>query len=188
MFVNPSVSEVLCTTTFEALAMGKFVIIPYHESNKFFLQFQNCLSYKDKWEFAANLRWALTHEPEPLSAELSRIFTWEAAIDRLIQSSAITRRMAKERAILGKEKLDERIAFFHQELGKGSKGDALRKSLGGGPISHQVKYEMAKQGFDWEGSENEGLNRKFQSSSFVRAIKSSLSDVSSRDVPTYSTP
>jgi digalactosyldiacylglycerol synthase len=164
-FVNPSTSEVLCTTTFEALAMGKFVIIPVHESNKFFLQFPNCLGYRNKWEFAANLRWALTHEPEPLTPELAEEFTWEAATDRLIRSSAITRREAKERYNLGKAKLDERIAYFHRELGK---HDTLRRVLGGGPVSYQVKYELERQGLDQDYSE------KFLSSSFVRAIKSSF--------------
>ena len=77
---------------------------------------------KDKWEFAANLRWALTHEPEPLSPEFAKEFTWEAATDRLIRASAITRKEARERVMLGKAKLDERIAFFHTELGKGVKG------------------------------------------------------------------
>lgn len=119
-------------------------------------------------------RWALTHEPEPLTPELAKEFTWEAATERLIRSSATTRREARERAMLGKAKLDERIATFHRELGKGATGDALRKFLGGGPISHQVKYEMARQGLDQEGSENEGLTHKFKSSSFVRAIQSSL--------------
>ena len=129
-------------------------------------------------------RWALTHEPEPLTPELAKEFTWEAATSRLIHSSAITRREAIERVMLGKVKLDERIAFFHRELGKGTKGDALRKILGGGPISHQVKYESSKQGLDQEGSENEGLTQKFKSSSFVRAIKSSFAAVGS---PAYST-
>ena len=182
VFVNPSVSEVLCTTTLEALAMGKFAIIPVHESNQYFLDHPNCLAYRDKWEFAANLRWALTHEPEPLTPELAREFTWEAATDRLIRSSAITRREARERAMLGKAKLDERIAYFHHSLGKGAKGDALRKVLGGGPVSNQVKYEMAKQGLDQEGSESEGLTKKFSSSSLVRAIKSG-----SLDGPAYFT-
>jgi len=164
-FVNPSTSEVLCTTTFEALAMGKFVIIPVHESNKFFLQFPNCLGYRNKWEFAANLRWALTHEPEPLTPELAKEFTWEAATDRLIGSSAITRREAKERYNLGKAKLDERIAYFHRELGK---HDALRRVLGGGPASNQVRYELERQGLD------QGNSEKFAMSSFVKAIKSTF--------------
>ena len=130
--------------------------------------------YRNKWEFAASLRWALTHEPEPLTPEIANDFTWEAATDRLMQSATITRKEAQERAILGTAKLDERIAFFHHELGKGTRGDALRKFLGGGPIANQVRYEMVKQGIIDEVSESEGLAQKFKKSSFAQAIKSSF--------------
>merc|ERR1740124_580311 len=79
VFINPSVSEVLCTTTAEALAMGKFVIIPVHPSNTFFMQFPNCLAYRNEFEFASNLHWALSHDPVPLSLDERQMFTWEAA-------------------------------------------------------------------------------------------------------------
>jgi hypothetical protein len=42
---------------------------------------------------------------------------------------------------VGKTKLDHKIATIHYELGKGAKGDVIRKFLGGGPVSNQVHYE-----------------------------------------------
>ena len=143
VFVNPSVSEVLCTATAEALAMGHFVIVPYHPSNYWFFQFPNCLKYRNKLEFVANLRWALTHNPEPLTEDQARQFSWQAATERLFQSASMTHREAAE-ALRTSSKLEsERIAWFHNEvLGRGTFGDLVRKVLGGGPVSEQVRYQQ----------------------------------------------
>jgi hypothetical protein len=195
IFFNPSISEVLCTTTAEALAMGKYAIIPVHPSNTFFLQFPNCLAYRNKFEFVANLRWALTHDPEPLTDDQAYQFTWEAATERFITASAITWKEALERERLGLAKLDERIAWFHNELGKGTTGDFLRKVLGAGPASDQVKYQKEKymdsplppldveddSGENTVGDDEEvtGFSRKFRRSSFAQAISAAVKDFSS---------
>ena len=121
--------------------MVKFVIIPHHPSNSFFHQFPNCLLYKSKMEFVDFLQYAITHEPEPLRPDLIKTLSWEAATERFIKAASISRRDAKWRERVGKTKSDEKIARMHYELGKGAKGDVLRKVLGGGPVADQFQYD-----------------------------------------------
>ena len=120
VFLNPSITEVLCTTTAEALAMGKFVVIPKHVSNEFFFQFTNCLPYESISECVEKLQWALDNDPSPLTEEEAHIFTWEAATDRMIKSSIITKREARARSKDGFDKTDSRMAWIHSKSGKQS--------------------------------------------------------------------
>lgn len=141
IFVNPSVSEVLCTTTAEALAMGKFVVLPEHPSNDFFRSFPNALFYSDAAEFVQQLSKARATEPEPLNQDLRHLLSWEAATERLFESASVSEREASRRERLyGKE--DRKLAMIHYKLGKGRSGDVLRKFLGGGPVANQVQYQL----------------------------------------------
>ena len=102
VFVNPSTSDVLCTATAEALAMGKKVVIPDHPSNAFFKQFSNTLMYTEPSEMVGLVREALASEPVPMTPMEEFTLSWEAASERLLDAAALpagTRR-AKESAEL----------------------------------------------------------------------------------------
>ena len=146
IFLNMSTTEVLCTTSAEALAMGKFVILPKHReyssvlsdihvasleisdqfspvvhaptaSNTFFAQFPNCLLYSSLDESLEKLDWALENDPKPLDEETATKLSWEGANERLFESSIITKDEWLEWQDTGKIKSDDDAARFHVETG-----------------------------------------------------------------------
>lgn len=137
VFINPSVSEVLCTTIVEALAMGKWVICPKHPSNEFFEQFPNCLIYKTPIEFVANLYWALSHDPLPLTKDLRYTLSWEAATERFLQASLITYKDIK----MSKSLMDRFCLWALELVGSGNHGDAVRTIAGGKNAAYQMEFQ-----------------------------------------------
>ncbi|MEG3641380.1 hypothetical protein [Magnetococcus sp. PR-3] len=82
LFINTSRSECYCSTTAEALAHGKFVIIPDCASNASFRPFKNALLYTSAEDFQAKLRYAMTEQPQEDDQLVS--LSWQAATDRLL--------------------------------------------------------------------------------------------------------
>ncbi|XP_075510832.1 digalactosyldiacylglycerol synthase 2, chloroplastic-like [Primulina tabacum] len=96
VFLNPSTTDVVCTTTAEALAMGKIVICANHPSNDFFKQFPNCRTYDDGVGFIRETLKALQDQPAPQTDAQRHELSWEAATERFLNAAQLNNLPAKK--------------------------------------------------------------------------------------------
>jgi hypothetical protein len=68
--------------------------------------------YDSKAHFVTRLQYAMENTPIPLSELHSFALTWEAATERLIGASIITKREAKRRERVGQFKADTKAAEY----------------------------------------------------------------------------
>jgi len=152
VFVNPSLSDVVATTTAEALAMGKWVVVAEHPSNAFFAsRFRNCLTYSTPDGFAEQLARALAEPPAPLSQEERDALSWEAATERFMDAAEADEegRRARPAAHLLGGVADWAAAQLHQTL---TGVEPLRGLAGAGPMTLHAPESLE----DWRPCRWEG--------------------------------
>jgi len=131
IMINPSLSDVVCTTSAEALAMGKIVICADHPSNEFFRTFPNCFIYKTNVEFCQQLAHSIATDPVPLSDDDRYRLSWESATERFYDCS-YTPSHRHQQAPVDKalSKMHNRLAAWSllRETGPGAKNKPAENS------------------------------------------------------------
>ncbi|KAJ4971913.1 hypothetical protein NE237_005012 [Protea cynaroides] len=153
VFLNPSTTDVVCTTTAEALAMGKIVICANHPSNDFFKQFPNCHTYDDAKGFVQVTCKALAEEPVPLTNEHRHELSWEAATERFLRVAELNHAFPSRPeetptknfmsiTLNFKRNIEDASAFVHYAA---SGIEAVRRAFGAIPGSMQPDEEQSNE-------------------------------------------
>lgn len=143
----------VCTTTAEALAMGKIVVCPNHPSNDFFKQFPNCRMYNNYKEFVKVTLKALADEPAQLNEAQRHELSWEAATDRFLSVAELDKTATKDvskssskkflsTSLSLNEKMDNASAYVHHVA---SGLEVSRRIFGAIPGSLQPDEEQCKE-------------------------------------------
>ncbi|KAB1214418.1 Digalactosyldiacylglycerol synthase 2, chloroplastic [Morella rubra] len=152
VFLNPSTTDVVCTTTAEALAMGKIVVCANHPSNEFFKQFPNCWTYDHSNGFVEATRKALAEEPVRTDVQ-SESCHEEAATERFLKVTELDQVPSRTGQILVKKNIastslglqrnwEDASAFMHF-VASGS--EASRRMFGAIPGSMRPDEEQCKE-------------------------------------------
>ncbi|RZS23971.1 hypothetical protein BHM03_00056987, partial [Ensete ventricosum] len=171
VFINPSTTDVVCTTTAEALAMGKIVICANHPSNEFFRQFPNCHMYNTSNEFVQLTLRAIVEEPLPLTDDLRHALSWEAATERFVEAAELNEAI-QEKTLLSpkpllqmssddwRKSVEEASAFLHNTV---SGIEVARCAFGAIPETLQPDEQLCKElglGFPEHKIDGQGRSRR----------------------------